>query len=88
MGQRMSSYPPESSVVSQTQEHSLDPQLLYILTSIRVLCTPKVGQNMLFYVFYAEKLKKEKKQEVCCKNYPTHVFLSLHQNAGRRWKKC
>ena len=40
-----------------------NPHLLYILTSVRVLCTPNAGWNMLFNIFRTKRLKKEEKQE-------------------------
>ena len=61
--------------------HTLISKVLYILTSVLVLGTPNTGRNSHFQHCCAEKLKKSKKfAATFCKK---HVFLSLHQNAGR-----
>ena len=45
-----------------------------------MLCTPNTGRNSHFQRFSAKKLKK---QEIHSKFLQKHIFLSLHQNAGR-----
>ena len=55
--------------------------LLYILTSIWVLGTPKAIQNSHFQHFFV--IQSKKKQKICSKILQKTNFLSLHQNADR-----
>ena len=55
--------------------------MLYILTSVWVLRTPKAGQHSHFQHFFCKKAKQ--KQEIWHKFLQKTHFLSLHQNAGR-----
>ena len=55
--------------------------MLHILTRVWVLRTPNSGQNSHFQRFLCKKAKKSKK--FAAKFCKKHVFLSLHQNAGR-----
>ena len=51
------------------------PWLLYILTSVWVLCTPNAGWNCHFQHFFV--LKSWKKQEICSKTLQKTRFLKF-----------
>ena len=60
--------------------------LLYILTSVWVLCTSNTGWNSYYWHFCAKKLKKCKKSNKFGAKFNKKIsFLNLHQNAGRKF---
>ena len=52
---------PSWGFTPKTTKNWLDPVMLFILTGVWVLRTPNAGQNILFCLFCAVKLKKEEK---------------------------
>ena len=54
----------------------LNEYVLYIFTRVWVLCTPNTGQNMLFQLFCAKKLKKGAKSKEFVENFTLKIFFS------------
>ena len=59
--------------------------LLYVLTRVWVLRTPKAAQNMLFQHFLHQKAKKQRKSKKFSAKFNKNDFLSLHKNAGQMY---
>ena len=52
--------------------------VLYILTSVWVLCTPNTGKNLLFMFFAQKTLKKEEEATKLGQNLAKKVFLGFN----------
>ena len=72
-------YGKDSHTKQGSAEHKISA-VLYILTSVWVLHTPKAGRKSHFQHFFCKKTLE--KQEICSKFLQKTRFLSLHQNAG------
>ena len=78
-------YPPlkDKTQPKLNQEYQL---ILYILTSVWVLRTPKAGLNMLFHCILFKKAEKRKKNRKIEAEFSKKLgSFNLHQNAGQRF---